>query len=268
MSKIFKTTTKGMNSLHLTAGSKCPQREPGKIRIYSMRLCPYAQRALLIASAKGIKYEVVNCHLKQKPEWLFEKNPSAKVPTLEMDTGILYESLIICDYFDEQFNQSRKLTSQDFFQKAIDKIWIENFNYTVSLYYKIIFHCENTSGKLDDSLLEKLEKFNKSLEPFETELQRRGSFYFSGLEIGMLDYMLWPWFERFPIIKMFYPNEINHSEVEKRRQNLNAWVEKMKKDPAVREIYIPPEIHFKYSESSRNGNPNYDILYEQENAKL
>lgn len=36
-------------------GDKCPKLIPGSLRIYSMRFCPYAQRAILVANAKGIK---------------------------------------------------------------------------------------------------------------------------------------------------------------------------------------------------------------------
>jgi len=71
---------------------------------------------------------VVNCNLTEKPEWLFDKNPAAKVPTIELANGkTLYESLIVCDYLDEVY-PSRSLMSKDPYQKALDKIWIEEFN--------------------------------------------------------------------------------------------------------------------------------------------
>jgi len=69
----------------------------------------------------------VYVNLKDKPEWIFEKNPGGKVPTLELNDGrILYESLIVADYLDEAY-PGVKLTSQDPFQKAEDRILIENF---------------------------------------------------------------------------------------------------------------------------------------------
>lgn len=46
----------------------------GKLRIYNMRYCPYAQRTVLVLNAKKIDYEVVNIDLVDKPEWLTSKS--------------------------------------------------------------------------------------------------------------------------------------------------------------------------------------------------
>lgn len=47
----------------------------GKLRVYNMRYCPFAQRTILALNAKQIDYEVVNIDLIQKPEWLPRKSP-------------------------------------------------------------------------------------------------------------------------------------------------------------------------------------------------
>jgi glutathione S-transferase len=71
---------------------------------------------------------VVYINLKEKPEWIFEKNPGGKVPTLELRNGkILYESLVVADYLDEVY-PGPTLTPADPFQKASDRILIENFS--------------------------------------------------------------------------------------------------------------------------------------------
>uniref|UniRef100_A0A3B3VJ96 GST N-terminal domain-containing protein n=1 Tax=Poecilia latipinna TaxID=48699 RepID=A0A3B3VJ96_9TELE len=81
--------------------------EPGpvpkdSIRLYSMRFCPYAQRTRLVLHAKGIKFDTINIHLRNKPEWFLEKNPLGMVPTLETPAGeVIYESPITCEYLDE-----------------------------------------------------------------------------------------------------------------------------------------------------------------------
>lgn len=43
-----------------------------------MRLCPFAQRAILALNAKNIDYEVVNINLAEKPEWLTMKSAFGK----------------------------------------------------------------------------------------------------------------------------------------------------------------------------------------------
>jgi len=70
---------------------------------------------------------VVYVNLRDKPEWIFEKNPGGKVPTLEFNDGrMLYESLIVADYLDEAY-PGPKLSFSDPYQKAIDRILVENF---------------------------------------------------------------------------------------------------------------------------------------------
>lgn len=82
-----------------------------------------------------LRYDVVNINLLAKPEFIFQKNPEGRVPTIETNDGrCLYESLIVGDYIDDAFDKTspsagdtavRRLTPQDPFQKALDRIWIE-----------------------------------------------------------------------------------------------------------------------------------------------
>ena len=66
--------------------------------------------------------------MKDKPEWLFEKNPLGKVPAIELVSGeIIYESLIIADYLDETYPQI-SLHNKNPVQKARDRIFIESFS--------------------------------------------------------------------------------------------------------------------------------------------
>ena len=39
------------------------------------RFCPYAQRTVLVLNAKGVDYQIINCALMSKPDWLFKLNP-------------------------------------------------------------------------------------------------------------------------------------------------------------------------------------------------
>jgi len=43
-----------MRMTMICVGAEFPPLQDGKLRIYSMRHCPFAQRVLLVAEAKGI----------------------------------------------------------------------------------------------------------------------------------------------------------------------------------------------------------------------
>ena len=55
------------------------------------------------------------------------KNPLTKVPILELDGKLVYESLITADYLDEVYPETRLLNSRDPYKKAQDRIFMELF---------------------------------------------------------------------------------------------------------------------------------------------
>ena len=73
------------------------------------------------------RHEVVNIDQKNKPDWFLEKNPLGKVPTLEQDQRIVFDSLICCDYLDEVYPENR-LTPSDPYRQAQDKMLLMFFS--------------------------------------------------------------------------------------------------------------------------------------------
>ena len=64
--------------------------------LYSFRRCPYAMRARLALAASGIKTELREVVLKDKPEALIAISPKATVPVLQTETGrVIDESIDI-----------------------------------------------------------------------------------------------------------------------------------------------------------------------------
>lgn len=183
--------------LHSSAGSAQPDiPDDGKLRLYSMRFCPFAQRAHLVLEAKKIPYHTININLTNKPEWLKEKNPLLKVPALEIPNGgIIVESLIVADYLNEKYPE-RPLYPSDPLKKAIERMWIERFAAVTSAMYRV-FSSWNSPGGAPGALTEICE----GLDLYEAELKTRGTPFFFGDQPGMLDYMIWPWCERSDMLK-------------------------------------------------------------------
>ncbi|KAB0395314.1 hypothetical protein E2I00_015905, partial [Balaenoptera physalus] len=112
----------------LGKGSAPPGPVPeGLIRLYSMRFCPYAHRTRLVLRAKGIRHEVININLRNKPEWYFTKHPFGQIPVLENSKGqLIYESVIACEYLDDAY-PGRKLYPYDSYERARQKMLLELF---------------------------------------------------------------------------------------------------------------------------------------------
>ncbi|XP_068817444.1 glutathione S-transferase omega-1-like isoform X2 [Capricornis sumatraensis] len=177
----------GGSARSLGKGSAPPGPVPeGLIRVYSMRFCPYAQRTRLVLTAKGIRHEVININLKNKPEWFFKKNPSGLVPVLETSQGqLICESAITCEYLDEAYPE-KKLLPGDPYEKACQKMVFESFS-------KVLTAKKTT--------------------------------FFGGNSLSMIDYLIWPWFERLEALEL---NEcVDHAPA------LKLWMAAMKKDPTV-----------------------------------
>lgn len=66
-------------------------------------------------------------NLKNKPSWLFEKNPLGKVPILEQNGKLMFESLTVCDYLDEVY-PNPPLYPSDPWEKAEEKMFVELFS--------------------------------------------------------------------------------------------------------------------------------------------
>ena len=58
---------------------------------------------LLPAFGSCCRHETVHVNLKEKPDWLFERNPLGAVPILEHNGRVVYESAICEEFLEEAF---------------------------------------------------------------------------------------------------------------------------------------------------------------------
>ena len=97
--------------------------------LYSFRRCPYAMRARLAIYASGVRVEIREVLLRDKPPELLAISPQATVPVLQHGTHVLTQSLDIMLWALTQ-NDPRHLLHGDFhsliaendgaFKKALD----------------------------------------------------------------------------------------------------------------------------------------------------
>uniref|UniRef100_A0A3B4BBR9 Glutathione S-transferase omega n=1 Tax=Periophthalmus magnuspinnatus TaxID=409849 RepID=A0A3B4BBR9_9GOBI len=228
-------------------GSAPPGPVPkGHIRLFSMRFCPFAQRTRLVLNAKGIKHETINIHLKEKPDWFLEKNPLGLVPTLETEAGeVVSESSITCDYLDEVYPQKKLLPSTPF-GKAQQKMMLEHFSKVTPYFYKITLakkDGEDISGLVTE-LKAKFVKLNEDLIKKKTK-------FFGGDSITMIDYMMWPWFER---LEAYELQHLLDSTPE-----LKKWYGLMQEDPAVKASSYSTDTYKAFLKTAYfDGKPDYD----------
>jgi glutathione S-transferase len=99
------------------------------LRLVSHHLCPYVQRATIVAAEKGLEIERKFIDLANKPSWFLALSPTGKVPLLEVGDGsgqkhILFESAAIAEYLDE-VGPLPSLMPSDPIQRAKTRAWMD-----------------------------------------------------------------------------------------------------------------------------------------------
>jgi RNA polymerase-associated protein len=71
------------------------------VTLYDAQRCPYCARVRIVLAEKQVAYETVEIDLRNRPDWIYELNPSGKVPVLD-DGFVLPESAVIMEYLEER----------------------------------------------------------------------------------------------------------------------------------------------------------------------
>ena len=145
-------------------------------KLISFPLCPYVQRALIVLAEKNVPFERVDIDLANKQDWFLSLSPLGKVPVLQADDDVLFESQVIAEYLDEVTEGS--LHPSDPLQKAKHRAWIEFASQTLATLWglytaetKEAFEAKRTD------LLKKLARVGEQVE----------GAYFSGDDFHLVD---------------------------------------------------------------------------------
>jgi len=147
-----------------------------KIHLISHHLCPYVQRALIVLTEKNIAHERTYIDLANKPAWFNALSPLGRVPILETDDTVLFESQVIAEYLDETTPGSLHPITP--LEKARHRSWIEfgsEILATVSGFY---------NAEDEKAFEQKRISLRAKLERIETEIVGP---YFSGQSFHMID---------------------------------------------------------------------------------
>ncbi len=153
------------------------------ITLYSAARCPYAARARIVLAEKGVEHEIVEIDLSDRPAWLYEKNPTGRVPVIEEDEGTpLPESAVIMEFVEERYPEPPLLPADPADRAAVRLLIFRDGDLT-SPYYAL--------RRGEDGAREELDA---ALGRFDALLAEQP--YLSGAEFGLADIALVPWFLR------------------------------------------------------------------------
>jgi glutathione S-transferase len=150
--------------------------------------------------------------LKNKSKELLERNPYGKVPVLEDDGAVIYESAVIDEYLDEKYPAVRLMPS-DLAERARVRIWVDYCNTRLQRAGGFVAH----DYKVEQSKAEILEY----LQFLEGHM--RGRNYIAG-NYSLADITFIPFFTRLERYQATVGDDL---------PNVKAWVKRLLDRPAV-----------------------------------
>ena len=178
--------------------------------LYDAPRCPYCARVRILLAEKGVELEVVEVDLSDRPAWLYEKNPTGRVPVLEEDGRALPESAVIMEFLEERYPEPA-LLPPDPADRAFVRLLVFRDHDLTDPYYAF--------RRGEDGAAEKLDAV---LGRFDAMLAARP--FLGGAEYGLADIALVPWFLR---ARDMLGVELDGFP------SLSAWLARLEERPAV-----------------------------------
>jgi glutathione S-transferase len=150
--------------------------------LYDAARCPYCARVRIVLAEKGVAYDPVEIDLRDRPAWLYEKNPAGKVPVLEEDGWVLPESAVISEYLNERYPE-QPLWPADPGERAAGRLLVLRFDDFSGPYYAM--RREEAGAR---------KRFEEELGFLDGLLA--GMPWLSGREFGLADIAYLPWLVR------------------------------------------------------------------------
>ena len=73
-----------------------------KIKLYSMMICPFAQRTRIHLDLTALPHEMEDLDICQpRPDWFLELNPTGQVPVVLNGDDVVYDSSVVSEYLQE-----------------------------------------------------------------------------------------------------------------------------------------------------------------------
>jgi len=170
-----------------------------KVEIYSIAVCPFAQRSRMVLALKDVPFELTEIDItKPRPDWFLALNPVGQVPVIRHAGRVLNESSVINEYLEEVFPEPRVFPA-DPYRRAQSRILIDHLNAVfVPAMYALLMNQD--SGR-HGALVEKSLASWRWLDAFLTRHNPDGIWLWD--DFGMADLSAAPFFQRWCLNEHF-----------------------------------------------------------------
>ena len=192
--------------------------------LYSGTTDPYSHRCRIVLYEKGMDFQVIDVDLANKPDWFLAMSPTGRVPLLEVDGSVLFESAAIVEYLDE--TTAPRLHPADPVTRARHRAWMEFGSGVLGL----IWTLETTGDRVKFD--ETVKLLRSRFERIEAELP--GGPFFAGENFSLVDAVFAPAFRYFDTF-----DGIADLGVFDGLAKVQAWRQALASRPSVRDAVVP-----------------------------
>ncbi len=129
------------------------------MRLFFSTGCPYAQRTRALLTHLNQPFEPREIDLANKPADFLAISPSGKVPLLEDDGFLLYESAVVNEYLAERFGWAG--FSKDVHERARERLAIVQFDGVLNATFFKLF--KNPGPSLEQNVVREIEQLAKTV---------------------------------------------------------------------------------------------------------
>ncbi len=206
-----------------------------KLTIYGLPQSTYVRTVRLLLEEAGAEYNLEGISIfngENKSAEYLAKNPFGKVPTLEVDGELLYETTAITDYLNITLAGNKFSPSTPLLQARMRQIMaiIDSYLYSPAIGTIVIQRLivPTQGGKTDE------DKVKNAVEPAKTALEAVesltvGSPYLLGSEVSIADFYLIPIF-------IYLSQTPEFDSITAQTPKLRAWWDEVSKLPSVERV--------------------------------
>lgn len=205
------------------------------ITVYGTPLSTYVRTVRLLLEEAGVDYTLKDIDIFQgenkSPDYL-AKNPFGKVPTLEVEGEVLYETPAITDYLNTVFANNQFSPSEPLLQARMRQIItiIDNYFYPTAIATIVIqrFIVPTQGGTTDE------DKVKNAVAPAQTAIQAIESIavvspYLLGDKLTIADFYLIPIF-------IYLSQMPEYEAITAQTPKIRTWWDKVKQLESVKKV--------------------------------
>ncbi len=212
-----------------------------QVHLYSMAICPFAQRTRILLKLKGIPFELTEMEsTRQMPDWFLKLNPLGQVPVIQHAGIVLNESSVINEYLEDVFPTPGVFPALPY-QKAICRIMIDycNHEFVPQLYRLLMNQARERDGELAENALKTWRWINDFLMRHNPD----GTYLLDEDGFGMAELSYGSFFQRYCLNEYY-----RYFKIPEEPDYLRAikWRDAILQHPVVIETGMSDEAFIKY----------------------